>query len=76
MNNIELQRQHDGSLNLFVAGNYAVGSRVSGIQETADGMAAIVVIPLKHATVSERNNVVPFVPRVVAGDPIAPLQAR
>lgn len=61
MTNIELQRSHDGTLSLFVAGQHAVGSRVTGVSEFDGKLTAVVLIPLSNLVVTERANVVPFV---------------
>lgn len=61
MSNIELQRDHAGGLSLFVAGQYAVGTKVTGIQQIGEDLSAVVVIPLKALTVAEQRNVIPFV---------------
>ena len=63
MQNIELQRGHDGSLNLFVAGHAAIGANVTGIQAFDGKLTAVVLIPLKNLTIVEQDNVVPFKPR-------------
>ena len=81
MQNIELQRGQDGSLNLFVAGHAAIGAKVSGVSEFDGKLTAVVLIPLKNLTVVERDNVVPFKPREpiptsFVGQPVPPLTTR
>lgn len=61
MTNIELQRDHNGGINLVVSGHHALGSRVTGVQQIGEELGAVVFIPLKHATFGEVANVVPFV---------------
>lgn len=61
MSNIELQRDHNGGINLVVSGHHALGARVTSVQQIGEELGAVVFIPLKHATFAETRNVIPFV---------------
>lgn len=61
MSNIELRRDYEGKLQLRVAGHPASGAEVTSIVNNGGEMSAIVFIPLKHVTMGEIDNVVPFV---------------
>lgn len=62
MSNIQFQRDNKGDLNLVVGGQFALGSKVAGVQHTDGlGLTAIVWVPLKEATVAEVTNVIPMV---------------
>lgn len=58
--NIELRRDHEGSLNLYVSGVPALNATVTGVQMLNDELTAVIVVPLKHATIGEVETVVPF----------------
>lgn len=58
--NIELVRNHTGDIDMRVAGVPAHGARVTGVQKVDDELAAVIVVPLKHATLAEHDNVVAF----------------
>lgn len=61
MTNIELNQNHEGKLHLRVGSEYAIGAEVTGIQNLAGELTAVVTIPLKHARLGQVGNVVPFV---------------
>lgn len=62
MSNIEFQRDHKGDMHLVVGEQFAVGSRVVGVQNIEGlGLTAIVWVPLKEASLGEVRNVVPLV---------------
>jgi hypothetical protein len=61
MSNIEIQRDHNGALHMLVGGQHALGAQVLKIDALNGGLAAVIVVPLEHVTVSEATNIVPFV---------------
>jgi hypothetical protein len=62
MGNIELQRQHDGKMRMVVGDRLAMGALVMGIQNIDGiGLTAIIWVPLKEATLSEADNILPLV---------------
>lgn len=58
--NVELKRTHEGKLEMFVSGVPALNTVVVGFNATAEGLVAVISIPLKDVTISERDNVLPF----------------
>jgi len=61
MSNIQLQRDSSGDLHLVVGNQFAVGSKVTGVNLIDGELRAIVLVPLRHATFAEVTNVLPFV---------------
>lgn len=60
MTNIELRRNHEGKVDLFVGGIPALGARMTIMQATEDGMTAFFAIPLKNAVLGEASTVISF----------------
>lgn len=60
-------RNHKGELDLSVSGHYVDGARVLGLSSNGDEMVAVVHIPLKALTLTERDDVVV---------PLRPVQAQ
>lgn len=61
MPNVSIVRNHEGDMNLAVAGHYALGSRVIAVTNNHQGeMVAVVHIPLKDVVFEEQSTVVPF----------------
>lgn len=65
MSNVRLNRDHVGNLHLRVGTEYAFGAEVSSIVNNNGEQSAIIVIPLKHVSFGEVDNVVPFVRPVI-----------
>lgn len=64
MTDIQLKRDHEGQITLFVAGVPARGSKFAGVNtnpEPGKSPYAIFTIPLDQVTFAEVDNVVPFV---------------
>ena len=61
MSNIELKRDHNAQVHMFVSGNPAHGAKFTGMQLVDGETMAFFVVPLKHATMGEMGNVVPLV---------------
>lgn len=61
MSNIELKRDHEAKLHLYVGGQPALGAHFTGMQVIDNATVAFFAVPLKHATMGEVANVVPFV---------------
>lgn len=61
MSNIELKRDHEAKLHLYVNGQPALGAQFTGMQMIEGATVAFFAVPLKHATIGEVANVVPFV---------------
>jgi hypothetical protein len=63
MSNIEIKKDHTGTLHLLVGGQPALGANVTGIVQNQQSgeLQAVVVIPLKHTTLGEVSNVIPMV---------------
>lgn len=61
MSNIEIQRDHTGTMHLIVGDQAAIGSTVAGMQIVNGEMTAIVWVPLSAAKFGEVKNVIPFV---------------
>jgi len=60
MPNVSIVRNHEGSMNLAVAGHFALGSRVISIASNGEELVAVVHIPLKDVVFEEQSTVVPF----------------
>ena len=60
MSNMQLQRDHAGQLHLVVGNQFAVGSKVTGVNMIEGELVAIVLVPLNQVTVAEVTNVIPF----------------
>ena len=61
MSNVKINRDINGVLHLEVAGQYASGAKVTGFNHFDGEMCAVVIVPLKHASLGEVSNVIPFV---------------
>lgn len=53
MSNIELKRDQNAKIHLFVAGQPARGAIVTGIDWVGDKQCAKVIVPLEYLTLSE-----------------------
>lgn len=60
MSNVRLNRDHDGKLKLRVGSEYAYGAEFSSIVNNGGEQSVIIVIPLKHVTFGDVDNVIPF----------------
>lgn len=60
MSNIEIKRDHEAKLHLYVSGQPALGAQFTGVQLLDGSPVAFFAVPLKHATIGEVANVVPF----------------
>lgn len=60
MSNIELKRDHEAKLHLFVGGQPALGAQFTGMQVVDGAPVAFFAVPLKYAVLGEVANVVPF----------------
>jgi len=61
VSNIELKRDHEAKLHLFVGGAPALGAKFTGMQVIGDENVAFFAVPLKNATIGEVSNIIPFV---------------
>lgn len=60
MTNIELKRNHEGVVNLFVSGAPALGAEFTGISTVNGRQSAVIVVPLDQLSFGEQSVVVPF----------------
>lgn len=61
MSNLEIKRDHTGTLHLFVAGHPALGAKVAAMQHIDGiGLCATVFVPIKEARFGEVSSVIAF----------------
>lgn len=61
MSNLEIKRDHVGTLHLFVAGHPALGAHVAAMQVVGDmGLCATIFVPIKDVTLGEVSTVIPL----------------
>jgi len=60
MTNMEIKRDHNAKLHLFVDGKPALGAIVTDIGWVGDKQCAKVMIPLEYVTFGEVDSIVPF----------------
>ena len=60
MSNIKLERDHTGALHLKVGDQFATGAEIRSVVQDNNELTAIVFIPLKHVSLGEVSNVLPF----------------
>lgn len=64
MSKATIVRDHEGKLHAYVDGQPIYGASVSNIGQVGDEAAVLIIIPLKHVTLSETDNVVPMSQRL------------
>jgi hypothetical protein len=60
MTNIELKRDHEGTLHLFVAGVPALNVTVANISNIDGKLVAVAYVPLDRVTIGEVDTVIPM----------------
>jgi hypothetical protein len=59
MSNLEIKRDHNGTMHLHVAGVPALGATVTAITTVNGEMGAVVFVPLKLTLLGEIDRVIP-----------------